>query len=101
MRAFVHRDRLRVQREERVHRARVARGEPGTAITLSHALYDHARTVSPAFPSEESRDDDFQHHLRLKGLIDRAARAIAGGVRVPPAARSRAKRTLTRRRKTK
>jgi len=76
IRAFVQRDRSRVQREKRVHWARVARREPGTGVALSHALYEHARAVSPAFPSEGSRDDDFVHHLRLKGIIDRAACAV-------------------------
>ncbi len=65
-----------MQREKRVHWARVGRGEPGTTVALSHALYEHVRTVSPAFPSEESREDDFLHHLHLKGLIDRAARSL-------------------------
>jgi hypothetical protein len=76
IRAFVQRDRLQVQREKRLHWARVSRGAPSTVVALSHALYEHARTVSPAFASEASRDEDFLHHLRLKGLIDRAARAL-------------------------
>jgi hypothetical protein len=50
---------------------------PQASVALSHALYEHARAVSSGFPSARARKDDFEHHLRLKGLIDRAARALA------------------------
>jgi hypothetical protein len=37
----------------------------------------HAKAVSPGFASEQSRKEDFAHHRRLKGLIDRASRSLA------------------------
>lgn len=77
VRAFVHRNRRRVQTAKRAHWARTARATPNVAVALAHALYEHAKAVSPGFPSERSRDDDFAHHQRLKGLIDRAARALS------------------------
>lgn len=77
VRAFVDRDRSGVQRAKRVHWARIARAAPGVGVALSHALYEHARAVSPRFPSQRAREDDFAHHLRLKGLIDRAARSLS------------------------
>jgi hypothetical protein len=77
VRAFVNRGRSGVQRAKRAYWARTARAAPGVGVALSHALYEHARAVSPGFPSQRSRDDDFAHHLRLKGLIDRAARSLA------------------------
>ena len=77
VRAFVHRDRRRVQAAKRAHWASTARATPEVTVALSHALYEHAKAVSPGFPSERSRNDDFAHHQRLKGLIDRAARSLS------------------------
>jgi hypothetical protein len=77
IRAFVQRDRSRVQRAKSAHWSRMARVAPEIGITLSHSLYEHVRAISPGFPSKRSRDEDLAHHTRLKGLIDRAARAFA------------------------
>lgn len=77
IRDFVHRDRRRVQAAKRAHWSRTARATPKVAVALSHALYEHAKAVSRGFPSGRSRDDDFAHHQRLKGLIDRAARSLS------------------------
>jgi hypothetical protein len=77
IRSFVHRNRSSVQHAKRAHWGHTARSAPGVGVALSHALYAHARAVSPGFPSERSRDDDFAHHLRLKGLLDRAARSLS------------------------
>jgi hypothetical protein len=77
VRAFVRRARRRVAAAKRAYWGNVARGTPKVTIALAHALYEHAKAVSPGFPSERSRNDDFAHHLRLKGLIDRAARALS------------------------
>lgn len=74
IRAFVRRDRTRVGQAKRAHWARTA---PDVGVALSHALYAHARAVSPGFPSQQSREDDLAHHLHLKGLIDRAARSFS------------------------
>jgi hypothetical protein len=71
VRAFVRRDRRRVAVAKRAYWGNVARGTPNVTIALAHALYEHAKAVSPGFPS------DFAHHLRLKGLIDRAARSLS------------------------
>jgi hypothetical protein len=76
IRAFVKRDRSRVQHEKRAHWGRAARTAPAVGVALAHSLYAHARMVSPEFPSRPSRDDDLAHHVHLKGLIDRAARAF-------------------------
>jgi len=76
VRAFVRRDRRRVAMAKRAYWASAARATPKVTIALAHALYEHAKAVSPGFPSEQSRKDDFAHHRRLKGLIDRAARSL-------------------------
>ena len=77
IRAFVDRDRSGVERAKRAHWGRTARVAPDVGVVLSHALYEHARAVSPGFPSEQARDDELAHHVRLKGLIDRAARSLS------------------------
>lgn len=77
VRAFVERDRSRVRTAKRAHWARTARAKPQLAVALAHALYEHVKAVSPGFPTEQSRRDDFAHHERLKGLIDRAGRALS------------------------
>lgn len=77
IRAFVRRDRAPVQRAKRDYWARSAREGHDVGVALSHALYDHAKAVSQDFPSRRSRDEDLAHHVRLKGLIDRAACSLA------------------------
>jgi hypothetical protein len=77
IRAFVQRDRSRVQRAKRAQWSHAARAGGDVGVALSHALYEHAKVVSPGFPSRRSRDDDLAHHIRLKGLIDRAAHAFS------------------------
>jgi hypothetical protein len=77
IRAFARRDRSRVQQAKRAHWGRTARATPGVGVALSHALYEHARAVSPAFLSSRARDDDFVHHVRQKDLIDCAARSLS------------------------
>jgi hypothetical protein len=75
-RAFVRRERTGVQRAKLAHWGRVARTTPGRGVALSHALYEHANAVSPGFPSQRSRDEDFAHHIRLKvSLIVRRVRS--------------------------
>jgi hypothetical protein len=76
IRRFVQRDRSAVEREKRGHWGRTSKATPGVGVALSHALYEHARAVSPGFPTSRSRDDDFEHHLRLKGILDRVARSL-------------------------
>lgn len=76
VRAFVRRDRQRVATAKRAYWASAARATPKLTVALAHALYEHTKAVSHAFPSERSRSEDLAHHLRLKGLIDRAARSL-------------------------
>ncbi len=46
-------------------------------LGASQALFEHVRLVQPGFPSEQQRRADFDHHVALKQLIDRASRAFA------------------------
>jgi hypothetical protein len=51
---------------------------PGSPLAAGHALLDHARRTDPTFPSPEYLALDLDHHIRLKRLLDRASRALAG-----------------------
>lgn len=78
LREFVRRERERKTEFDRRHWASAARESDGQATLLAgHALLEHARLVRPDFPGEAYAKSDFEHHLRLKGLIDRAAEAFS------------------------
>lgn len=78
IRAFVQRDYALLGRLKEEHRARRHR-EQGASATLeiAEALFEHARQVSPNFRSERYRQEDLEHHIQLKRLIDQAAHAFA------------------------
>jgi hypothetical protein len=78
IRAFVVRDRDRVAALKRDHHARRHRASRGTSsLEAARALREHARRVRPDWPTARERDQDFAHHVALKGRIDRAAHAFA------------------------
>ena len=47
------------------------------AVRTSWALWGHARRVRPDWPTGEERQADLDHHVRLKAILDRAARAFS------------------------
>ena len=47
------------------------------ARRASAALYEHARRLKSVIFGAAYRADDFDHHLRVRNQLDRAARAIA------------------------
>jgi len=47
------------------------------ALRTSWALWKHARTVRPDWPTAQERGADLDHHVSLKALLDRAARAVS------------------------
>jgi hypothetical protein len=51
-------------------------GGPAAARRAASALYDHARSIGSAAFSDESRAQDFAHHLRMREQLDRAARVF-------------------------
>lgn len=78
IREFAKRQREPVQRLKRAHWASVTREAVGlSALEAGHALYEHARSMQPGFPSEQYLADDLEHHVRLKRLIDDASHAFA------------------------
>jgi hypothetical protein len=64
----------RLKEEHRADRYR----EQGAGATLAvaEALFEHARTIATDFPSESYRQEDLEHHIELKRLIDRTAHAF-------------------------
>lgn len=69
LRAFARRD---WGAPERLARAeRVARS-PERCFELAWELYLAARFACPGWPSEEDRRRDFEHHLAMRALLDRA-----------------------------
>lgn len=78
LRSFADRDRTAVERLKRDHWVRVYR-EQGPLATwrAGHALFDHARSVRPDYPTPRDLASDLAHHVELKALLDRASRALA------------------------
>ncbi|HSN97943.1 MAG TPA: hypothetical protein VLS89_06580 [Candidatus Nanopelagicales bacterium] len=77
LRAFAQRDYALLERLKEEHRARRHR-EQGASSTVEvvSALFEHACQVAPDFPSERYRDEDLEHHIRLKRLLERASHAF-------------------------
>lgn len=77
IREFVARQREPVQREKLEYWAKGARsGRHKSALEAGRELFEHARAVLPDFPNERYLADDFNHHLLLKSLLDRASAAL-------------------------
>jgi hypothetical protein len=53
-----------------------ARRGPTATLEISRLLWEHMRRVRPDWPSDAERREDLNHHIALKGAIDRAARAL-------------------------
>jgi hypothetical protein len=77
IRSFVARPRADVERLKRKHWALVAQTERRESVPLGHLLLEHARATDPSFPPARYVSEDWEHHLRLKRLVDRAAAAFS------------------------
>jgi hypothetical protein len=78
LRAFVERPWAEVARLDREYWAERHRREgPAATVAASQALWSHMRSVRPDWPDERERAEDLAHHLRLKGLLERAASAFS------------------------
>lgn len=78
LRRFADRDRASVERLKRAYWIRMYREQGGLATWRAGvALFEHARRVRPDFPTADDRAADLAHHVELKGLLDRASRALA------------------------
>lgn len=76
-RAFAQRDYALLERLKEEHRTRRHREQGADAtVEVVSALFEHAREISPDFPSARYRAEDLEHHIRLKRLLDRAAHAV-------------------------
>lgn len=81
LRAFAGRDFAAIAREKRAHQRRLfeREGSAGT-IRLAGGLWAHMKSLDPAWPHPREREADLAAHVRLKALLDRAARAGCGRV---------------------
>ena len=58
--------------EKLARRERVAR-PVAEKVKMAVQLYEAARATRPEWPDEATRRADFEHHLRLRALLDKAA----------------------------
>jgi hypothetical protein len=73
IRAFALRDRAEVAAAKENWWA--GRGR-AVALRAARALWAHARSVRPDWPTARDRAADLAHHVALKERLDRAARAF-------------------------
>ena len=52
---------------------------PGAGWQAAAALRQHVKSVRPEWPDAAARVADFQHHVRVKQLLDRAAHGLKPG----------------------
>jgi hypothetical protein len=76
IRAFLRRPRGELERLKRRHWASYAAS--ADSVPLGHYLLEHAKQTDPTFPSARQRQEDWEHHVRLKRLVDRASAALSG-----------------------
>ena len=69
LRAYVNRDWSAPERLSRRERAQQPLAEK---IRIAIGLYEAARRTVPGWPDEATRRADFEHHLAVKALLDRA-----------------------------
>ena len=70
LRSYARRDWGAPERLARRHRASQSVEQK---VQLAIDLYDAARATLPGWPDEATRRADFEAHLRLRALLDRAA----------------------------
>jgi hypothetical protein len=52
---------------------RYAAEGPAATLAASRVLWQRMKAVRPEWPDEAERAADFEHHVRLKALLDRTA----------------------------
>jgi hypothetical protein len=71
---FARRDWPRVRAAKEQHWAELARRRgPRQGLQVSEALWAHAKSVDPSWPSERERQTDLEHHLRFASRLRRLA----------------------------
>ena len=69
LRAYARRDWTIPERLARRDRAMLPVAE---RVRIAIALYEAARATTPSWPDAETRRADFESHIRVKALLDRA-----------------------------
>ena len=70
LRRYAQRDWSAPERLARIHRARQPIDQK---VNMAIELYEAARRTRPEWPDEATRRADFEAHLRLRALLDKAA----------------------------
>jgi hypothetical protein len=74
LRAFAHRDWAAADAAKRARAAETFRREgPARLLRAARALFEHARIVNPGWPPARDRSADLEHHVKVKGWLDRAS----------------------------
>ena len=74
LRAFAHRDWAAADAAKRARAAETFRREgPARLLRAARALFEHARIVNPGWPPAPNRSADLEHHVKVKGWLDRAS----------------------------
>jgi hypothetical protein len=78
LRAFARRDWAGVERGKQQYWIERYRREGAAPARLAATLLlEHARRLGVAGPDDADRAADFAHHVEIRDLLDRAARAIS------------------------
>ena len=75
---YAARDWQAVASQDRLHWLRQYRQHgPEATMGASLTLWEHVRQVRPEWPTARERQEDLDHHLRLKQIFQRAANTLA------------------------
>ena len=78
IRAFARRDRREVESLKlRFHAEEFHARGPRASMEASRALYEHTRRARPDWPTPYDREQDLEHHIHHKRLLDRASRSLS------------------------
>lgn len=78
IRAFVARPRGALERLKHEYWASVSSDARGDSVPLGHLLLEHALAADPTYPSDAARHEDYEHHVRVTHLVNRARATFQG-----------------------
>lgn len=76
VRAFLDRSWGVLEAATDAHRAEQAQADPEWTWRTAAALREDVARANPGWPTQEDRERDHEHHVRLKALLDRASHEL-------------------------
>jgi hypothetical protein len=76
LRAYLDRPWEKLEANTERHRVETYRRDPAWAWRTAAALRAAVSEANPDWPTTEGRAADYNHHVRLRRLLDRASHAI-------------------------